>query len=581
MFKISKLFKGEIKKIFLGPGMFVMAGLFILVLALIPTMFNPSEKTSSLSQIELTTNSVTSTYSSFLDYKNIYENELETTHSNITTLIDYNGNFSQNLIDLGNELYDIRISFAEATNREVINGTNGCFSLHKSLIDKVSEIENLYLSYMNNYFIPLILVDDDLDFKITTELTLLSRLLDGSSSDKTIDYYRELNLTLDEYGSVSTIRELLSQTITLNYSSSSLNELLGNLYSSKNEYLETTLNDITSLANLAGTSEEINASKINRNQIESDSYHYLSTIINLSTALENSTLLEIAENYTDEYLSNYIGFENFNSYMYQEQLTRVKYYLENNILDTEISNMLAFNTNSSEATDAFDYMYFSLEVVSILIVAFTVIIGAGMIAKEHSDGTIKLLAIRPYKRSKIIFAKILATIFIAFIFVLIATIVSTIAGCIIYGISFPSVLVIFNATHAFSLPIWVVFLIYLLSLMIKITLYALLAITISTIFKSYIAAVCISAGLYLINIIVTFISNGASWLKYNIFSNLDLFKYFGGSFITNGSSNSITNLFFSPVFADTSIWTSIIVILIVGIILNIITFAVFNKRDIT
>ena len=581
MFKISKLFRGEIKKIFLGPGMFVMAGLFILVLALIPTMFNPSEKASSLSQIELTTNSVTSTYSSFLDYKNIYENELETTHSNITTLIDYNGNFSQNLIDLGNELYDIRISFAEATNREVINGTNGCFSLHKSLIDKVSEIENLYLSYMNNYFIPLILVDDDLDFKITTELTLLSRLLDGSSSDKTIDFYRELNLTLDEYGSVSTIRELLSQTITLNYSSSSLNELLGNLYSSKNEYLETTLNDITSLANLAGTSEEINASKINRNQIESDSYHYLSTIINLSTALENSTLLEIAENYTDEYLSNYIGFENFNSYMYQEQLTRVKYYLENNILDTEISNMLAFNTNSSEATDAFDYMYFSLEVVSILIVAFTVIIGAGMIAKEHSDGTIKLLAIRPYKRSKIIFAKILATIFIAFIFVLIATIVSTIAGCIIYGISFPSVLVIFNATHAFSLPIWVVFLIYLLSLMIKITLYALLAITISTIFKSYIAAVCISAGLYLINIIVTFISNGASWLKYNIFSNLDLFKYFGGSFITNGSSNSITNLFFSPVFADTSIWTSIIVILIVGIILNIITFAVFNKRDIT
>ncbi len=581
MFKISKLFRGEIKKIFLGPGMFIMAGLFILVLALIPTIFNPSEKSSSLSQIELTTNSVTSTYSSFLDYKNIYENELETTHSDIATLIDYNGDFSQNLIDLGNELYNIRISFAEATNREVINGTNGCFSLHKSLIDKVSEIENLYSAYMNNYFIPLILVDDDLDFKITTELTLLSRLLDGSSSDKTINYYRELNLTLDEYGSVSTIRELLSQTITLNYSNSSLNEQISNLYNSKNEYLENILSNITSLVNLAGTSEEVNASKINRNQIENDSYHYLSTLINLNTALKNSTLLEIAENYSDDYLSKYIGFENFNSYMYQEQLIRTNYYLENNLLDKEISNTLAFNISSSESTNAFDYMYFSLEVVSVLIVAFTVIIGAGMIAKEHSDGTIKLLAIRPYKRSKIIFAKILATIFIGFIFVLIATIISTIAGCIIYGISFPSVLIIFNATHALTLPIWAVFLIYLLSTMIKITIYALLAITISTIFKSYIAAVCVSAGLYIVNIIITFISNGASWLKYNVFSNLDLFKYFGGSFLANSSSNSITNLFFSPVFADTSIWVSIIVIFSVGILLNIITFTVFNKRDIT
>ena len=581
MFKISKLFRGEIKKIFLGPGMFIMAGLFILVLALIPTIFNPSEKSSSLSQIELTTNSVTSTYSSFLDYKNIYENELETTYSDIATLIDYNGDFSQNLIDLGNELYNIRISFAEATNREVINGTNGCFSLHKSLIDKVSEIENLYSAYMNNYFIPLILVDDDLDFKITTELTLLSRLLDGSSSDKTINYYRELNLTLDEYGSVSTIRELLSQTITLNYSSSSLNEQISNLYNSKNEYLENILSNITSLVNLAGTSEEVNASKINRNQIENDSYHYLSTLINLNTALKNSTLLEIAENYSDDYLSKYIGFENFNSYMYQEQLIRTNYYLENNLLDKEISNTLAFNISSSESTNAFDYMYFSLEVVSVLIVAFTVIIGAGMIAKEHSDGTIKLLAIRPYKRSKIIFAKILATIFIGFIFVLIATIISTIAGCIIYGISFPSVLIIFNATHALTLPIWAVFLIYLLSTMIKITIYALLAITISTIFKSYIAAVCVSAGLYIVNIIITFISNGASWLKYNVFSNLDLFKYFGGSFLANSSSNSITNLFFSPVFADTSIWVSIIVIFSVGILLNIITFTVFNKRDIT
>ena len=47
-------------------------------------------------------------------------------------------------------------------------------------------------------------------------------------------------------------------------------------------------------------------------------------------------------------------------------------------------------------------MYFTLEIASFLIIAFTVVIGAGMIAKEYSDGTIKLLAIRPFNRNKIV-----------------------------------------------------------------------------------------------------------------------------------------------------------------------------------
>ena len=216
-----------------------------------------------------------------------------------------------------------------------------------------------------------------------------------------------------------------------------------------------------------------------------------------------------------------------------------------------------------------------------IIIAFTVVLGAGMIAKEQSEGTIKLLAIRPYKRWKILISKTLATLFFGFVFMFISVIVALITGIIAYGISFSPVLVVFNATSVFTLPVWVVLLIYLASLMIRIWLYSLLAIAISTIFNSYVASVCIAVGIYLANIVVTFVSKGATWLRYNIFANIDLFKYFGGSFSTSfNSMQNLTNLFASPVFPGTNFGISLAIIVSLIAILNIAMLTVFNKKDI-
>lgn len=582
MFKTSKLFKGELKKVFFGPSMILMAGIFLLALALFPSLFSPAEKKSIATEINLPTTSVTQANDSFTSYKSVYEENLYLLQGQIVNLIDYNENFKNNLLSLADELYDLRLAFASAANTANINGENGCFSLHMKLISKVDEIKTLYNSYVNNYFVPLVLVDEDLDFQINMELDLLNNILtENTDISGSIDFYNRLNLTLDEYGSISKIRNLLNKINSLTYSSTNLNEILSKYSTLKDSYLEETLSQINKLVSLSASDPNEDASKENITNFENLAKHYLYTLDYLGTAIENSTLIEIAEHYKDSSLSRFIGFENFNSYELSEELVKVDYFLTNNLIEDEVSNVFMFNTNSSSSTNAFDYMYFSMEVISIFIVAFTVIIGAGMISKEYSDGTIKLLAIRPYKRSKIIFAKICATLFISFLFVLIALIMSTIIGIIIYGISFPTMLVVFNASVAFTLPVWVVFLIYLLCLMIKISIYALLAIAISTIFKSYVVSVCVSSGLYLLNIILTFISNGASWLKFNPFASLDLFKYFGGSFISTSNSSNITSLFYSPVFADTNIWVSVSVILIFTVLLNTLIFTIFKKRDIT
>ncbi|MBQ3214075.1 MAG: ABC transporter permease subunit [Clostridia bacterium] len=578
MGKTFNLFKGELKKIFLGPGIFFMTAFLILLLTIAPKLFTPAEKVDLSSSISISTRNVESAYSSFLEYKADYSTKLNEIQSEIQELIENKSNFKESLVELSNNIHLLRMKL----DQQILVGTEEDLSdCLTELIITTEQFNSLYNSYMTEYLLPVILVDEELDHNIRIETSQLLKLLNQTGDKSARDFYVKLNDSLENYKSAYNIKNYTNKIKNLDYNDEKLKELLKKYYNPKEEYKNELLTSITEIANQASIDTEYNISKTNINNIKNLAFNYLSVDDSSFYSLQNGLYLEVATNKSDAEMSSYLGFEEFNAYKYKENLNRYSYLLENNLSNTNFANMFSFNSISGSQENAFDYMYFTLEIASFFIIAFTVILGAGMIAKEYSEGTIKLLAIRPYKRNKIIMAKILATMFLAFIFVLVCTIVSLITGCILYGISFPTMIVTFNASITFTLPIWVIFLIYLACLMIKIWIFALLAISISTIFKSYIAAVCISSGIYILNIILTFVSKGANWLKYNIFANLDLFKYFGGSFTTSYTANqNLTNLFLSPVFADTSIWVTIITIGVLAIILNLILFNIFKHRDI-
>ena len=593
MGKTFKLFKGELKKIFLGPGIFFMTAFLILLLTIAPKLFTPAEKVDISSTIDISSSTVLDSYSSFLGYKSDYETKLSEIEDEIQELIENKANFKENLVNFSNNIHSLRMKL----DQQILVGTEedlaNCLS---ELLIKTEEFNLLYNSYMSDYAVPLILVNEELDHNIRIETSQLIKILNQTGDKSARDFYVNLNNTLENYKSAYNIKNYVSSINNLDYSSESLENLLKKYYNSKEEYKVEILTQITDIANKATQANLENdqnknvpgyqknnydISATNKNNIKNLALNYLSVDDSSYHALQNGLYLEVSNCKSDAEMSSYLGFEEFNSYKYQENLNRYTYLLENNLSNANYSNMFSFNSYSGSQENAFDYMYFTLEIASFFIIAFTVVLGAGMIAKEYSEGTIKLLAIRPFKRNKIIMAKILATMFLAFIFVLVCVVVSLITGCILYGISFPTMILTFNASVTFTLPIWVVFLIYLACLMIKIWIFALLAISISTIFKSYIAAVCISSGIYILNLILTFVSKGANWLKYNIFANLDLFKYFGGSFTTSYTANqNLTNLFLSPVFADTSIWVTAITIGVLAIVLNLILFNVFKHRDI-
>ncbi len=578
MGKVSRLFKGELKKIFLGPGIFFMTAFLILLLTIAPKLYEPTTKSDLATTVNISTSTVEDAYSSFLDYKNDYSIRVNKVEDEIQELILTNANFKENLANIANEVLESRMQVNTLILAEDLAGSSNNLT---NLITKTELLDATYKSYMNNYTLPLILVNEELNDDFTLEIAQLLRILNQTGNKSTLDFYIKLNDTLNNYKCVANIVDYVSKIKNLDYKSDNLKNILEKYYGSQDKFKTEVLTVITTSVNEASANDSYNKDQSKIEEMESLALTYLSVDDCSYYALRNALYLEVSANKSDAEMSSYIGFENFNSYQYKETLTKYDYLLNNNLADSDFATMFSFNANSSSSENAFDYMYFTLEIASFFIIAFTVVMGAGMISKEYSDGTIKLLAIRPYKRNKIILAKILATMFFAFIFVLVSVIVSLITGYILFGISFPNMLIVFNATYTFTLPIWVVFLIYLASLMIKIWIFALLAIAISTIFKSYVAAVCISSGIYILNLILTFVSKGANWLKYNPFANLDLFKYFGGSFASLNTSQNLTSLFSSPVFADTSIWVTAITIGILATVLNIILFTVFKHRDIT
>lgn len=579
MGKISKLFKGEIKKIFLGLGMFFMAGFLILTLTISPKLFNPTTKNDISTNVSINSSTVEDVYSSFLTYKTDYEKKLVELESDIESLIEIQADFKKNLVDISSEIYDHRLEL----NSLVYNGNNqqklDCLI---NLITNAEEYNTLYSEYLNYNTTPLILVTKQLDLEINLELETLLKLLNKDGDKTTDNFYIELNDALENCKCVANLKHLSSEIKGLEYSSEILKSTLETYKTKKDSYKLELLSKINDNANKASIDKNYNDSQVNVKETKSLAFKYLSCDSTCYNILKESLMLNISTNFSDAEMASFLKFENFNSYSHNENLNKNIYLYNNNYTDADFSAMFAFNTNSGSQKNAFDYMYFTMEIASVLIIIFTVIIGAGMIAKEYSDGTIKLLAIRPFSRNKIVLAKILATMFLSFLLVLTVLVVSLITGYILYGISFPTMLIVLNGSITFTLPIWVVFLIYIACLLIKIWIFALLSIAISVLFKSYVLSVCISAGIYILNLIVTFVSKGASWLKYNIFANLDLFKYFGGSFTTNYSTTqNLNSLFISPVFADTSIWLTVATISIMAIVLNIILFTVFKHRDIT
>ena len=264
--------------------------------------------------------------------------------------------------------------------------------------------------------------------------------------------------------------------------------------------------------------------------------------------------------------SNLASFENTDELTYQEKLEY------NSYLEVQAESRYILDTgndiNNSDSLKGILQSFYSQ--FGIFLIVVVVMIAGTIVSEEFNKGTIKLLLVKPYTRSKILIAKAITTL-IMIIFVIIVTLLMEILiGGVIFGfdsLSEPAVVYNFNTNTIQEMNIFASLGIQTLTQLPMIILLATLAFAISTIFSNSTLAITISLLGYMSSSIINQLAIGydLQFLKYFVTMNWDLSMYLYGGL---------------PYMEGMSMLLSILICVAYFLIMMIPTFIVFKKRNI-
>ena len=200
-----------------------------------------------------------------------------------------------------------------------------------------------------------------------------------------------------------------------------------------------------------------------------------------------------------------------------------------------------------------------------LIALFAIIMGGRIVANEFSDGTIKLLLIRPSKRWKILVAKYISVMGYTLLMLLVLLIVSFLVGGILFSFEGASLPFLTNSNGTITEVNMVAHILQLCGLgSIDLVMMVTLAFMISTVARN--SGMAIGVGVFLLTVgnVITMLLSRYNWSKYILFANTDLNQYIDGKPIVDGMTMTF----------------SIIVLIVYFVIFNIISYVGFTKRDI-
>ena len=363
------------------------------------------------------------------------------------------------------------------------------------------------------------------------------------------DYYRVQDEGLDTTNLFNELEELKTNIENDNWEyfvQKDINNINENI-----EYIKNTLND-PSLNN----NEKLNYEKelfVLEEQVKLNEYR-----------------LEKGIEYGNDYLNNAIDAINSSLYGMAEykysndtdSTETVKSYYENwYILDEEV------DTNNANTLRSVFINFFSE--YSFLILIFSIMIAGGIVSDEFNKETIKSLLIVPHKRSKILFAKYISIIIMILVIIGVLIVSELLIGGILMGFSSLSIpVVVYNITDS-ALEIINIFGylgLQILANLPQIILLATLAFACSVIVNSTAFSIVIPfCGIIASELINAFAyAYDIKILNYFVTTNWDFTVYlFGGTSIYG---NSLLH--------------AIIVCLVYLLIMLVVTFIVFKRKDI-
>lgn len=247
---------------------------------------------------------------------------------------------------------------------------------------------------------------------------------------------------------------------------------------------------------------------------------------------------------------------------------RVRTYVMFGILIglTIIISLMWLSFGERSQTSMWEVAFMESSILFFLVTIFTVIVAAGAVAEEFTSGTIKLLLIRPWSRSKILLSKYIAVLLYAITLAVILFASTLLVNWICFGIGNSSAAIgsipAESGGEAFAYLLKYYGL-TLISSVVTVTLSFML----STIFRS--SGLAIGMALFLLLVVNNFVMLLAmldyKWIDYILFIHLNLTQYLGNA----------------PMREGMSLGFSLAVLGVYYIIFIALTWYVFKKRDIT
>ncbi len=590
-----KLIKGELKKIFLKPAIFVITALLVIALTVSVFIYKPAVRNDA--PVSVPGNTVNDVYSasfgassdtsSYYTLSKISLNETYIKSSNdiiefyLNQLNDENLGKKQELLD---KLHSIKVgsylsykNFVDASkpdNEDTIDNLAKKDEKRNKVKEELIELNNLYTTYINgnNGFYYVLMSSNE---KTNLDVFLSSCLSRPFSESLThLATINEIETGLNMFNN---LEDYINKMENFSPKKTELEKAKSNLDKSV-ENLNEIENQIVSYKNNNAQDKSLESKK-EINRLISRYAFASENAFNLTVYTINGSALN---NLDDNEIQNLYQFEDAEyktKYLINEQKEICEYYLKTNKYANEYANALSLSQTSNFEANAYDFMYFALEICSFIIIVYIVYLGATMITGEYAGGTMKLLAIRPYSRRKILLSKLLATIIVGAISLLITFIVTFIIGAILFGLSSMPVLLTFNASSAVATSPVVIMLILFICKMLEVMFYAIFSLALSTLFKSNAGSIIVSILVYFASFVLSVFSANIGILKILPFVNTNLFIYFG-SHLTGQSNSLLANMFSRVIGADMNFYISFAIITIFSVIIYVLTSALFRKRDI-
>ena len=572
MKKIFRLAAAEFNKIFYRPSIFILTALLIVTLVLTNLLYSPSQNTTKLSY---SGQSVSAVYQEFHSSANTInkssiDNSIETLYNQIEDQFS-SIERDDKLTNLQNRVYEIHSYIINDLREDQISASTGgsesfiaifnelkqmCSDLMSYLATLQSETLNFYLT-VNNYNTIYNEIED-----------LYDAIPQNFDAYKTVEDFIDLANSIRRGFPLSSSRQIVANLQELSIDPDTYYELIQTYYTNA----KLTLNDVynaqieTFLDEHFESTDEEDIKQMNEYIAEYYSYADMNM-----TVLENKFMLLRIGDKSDTDLENLIGYTEVSKYALNEQNTIYDYLLENEDFEYNYLTSFNFNVASGATSNAYDYTVYTMQILSVLIIVFTIFYACSSIAGDQASGTMKMIAIRPYTRNKLFAGKYSSCVMFGIMLMLISTVASFVVGIIMYGLPMTSCLVVFNSSSVISIHPILLLLLYLLSLFVNLLFYISLAMFICLLFKSNTLSVFLTTIIYAAQVVLSGLV-GSAWLKYTPFGHFDLFKYFG---------NSHLGMFSMNILPDSNFLTSAIVLGLMIVVFNSLSHLIFKRRDIT